>query len=146
MTSCQCAPVEVVVVCGRGESSAQTGHVFAQTVVFVLVRLKLCFADDVKCLLLTQSRLQRRQLHTKSLVTIGAFSIVYHQTANLARDVIIALPLAQNIFVVRVALRFVHSWVHLTSNIVLLRFRIFVISTLVLTILWGSTIVGLIRQ
>ena len=45
-----------------------------------------------------------------------------------------------------VALRFIHTWVHLTSNVVLLRFRIFVISTLVLAILWGSTIAGLILK
>lgn len=45
-----------------------------------------------------------------------------------------------------VALRFVHSYVHLTSNIVILRFRIFLLSVLVLTALWVTVLTGIMRQ
>jgi hypothetical protein len=44
-----------------------------------------------------------------------------------------------------VVLRFVHSYVHLTSNVVVVRFRLFVISMLVLTVLWGVVLAGIMR-
>jgi len=45
-----------------------------------------------------------------------------------------------------VALRFFHSYVHLTSNIVLIRFRIFVISMLTLSALWVVVLTNIMRQ
>lgn len=45
-----------------------------------------------------------------------------------------------------VALRFIHSYVHLTSNVVLTRFRIFVVSMLTLTILWAAVLTNIMRQ
>ncbi len=45
-----------------------------------------------------------------------------------------------------VALRFVHSYVHLTSNVVLTRFRIFVLSMLVLSSLWVVVLTSIMRQ
>ena len=47
---------------------------------------------------------------------------------------------------VYVALRFVHSYVHLTSNVVLTRFRIFAISMLALTALWAIVLTDIMRQ
>jgi len=44
-----------------------------------------------------------------------------------------------------VALRYVHSYIHLTSNNVLYRFRLFAISQLVLLVLWLLVLVGLLR-
>lgn len=44
-----------------------------------------------------------------------------------------------------VALRYVHSYVHLTSNKVLYRFRLFAISQVVLMLLWILVLVGLLR-
>lgn len=44
-----------------------------------------------------------------------------------------------------VGLRFVHSYVHLTSNVVLHRFRLFVLSMLSLAILWGVVLTGVMR-
>ena len=43
-----------------------------------------------------------------------------------------------------VALRYVHSFVHLTSNKVLHRFRLFATSQLVLLVLWILVLVGLL--
>ncbi len=43
-----------------------------------------------------------------------------------------------------VALRYVHSYVHLTSNIVIYRFRLFVTSQIVLIILWIVVLLGLV--
>ena len=45
-----------------------------------------------------------------------------------------------------VALRFIHSYVHLTSNTVLTRFRTFIMSMLVLMIIWAVVLTGIMRQ
>lgn len=45
-----------------------------------------------------------------------------------------------------VGLRFFHSYVHLTSNIVLIRFRIFVVSMLTLSVLWIIVLTNIMRQ
>lgn len=44
-----------------------------------------------------------------------------------------------------VALRYAHSYVHLTSNKVLYRFRVFATSQIVLLMLWVLVLVGLLR-
>ena len=44
------------------------------------------------------------------------------------------------------ALRLVHSYVHLTSNVVIVRFRLFALSLFVLMILWAMVLTGLMRQ
>lgn len=43
-----------------------------------------------------------------------------------------------------VASRYLHSWVHLTSNDVLTRFRVYLASFVVLTALWASLLAGLL--
>lgn len=43
-----------------------------------------------------------------------------------------------------VASRYVHSYVHLTSNDVLTRFRVYLASAVVLTLLWASLLVRLV--
>lgn len=45
-----------------------------------------------------------------------------------------------------VGLRFLHSYVHLTSNVVLIRFRIFVFSMLTLSALWAIVLTNIMRQ
>jgi hypothetical protein len=45
-----------------------------------------------------------------------------------------------------VGLRLVHTYVHLTSNVVLTRFRVFVLSMLTLTALWAVALTNLMRQ
>jgi len=45
-----------------------------------------------------------------------------------------------------VALRYVHTYIHLTSNDVLWRFRIYLASGLVLLVLWTSLLAALIRS
>ncbi len=45
-----------------------------------------------------------------------------------------------------VSLRFFHSYVHLTSNVVLIRFRIFVVSMLTLSTLWVVVLTNIMRQ
>lgn len=45
-----------------------------------------------------------------------------------------------------VILRYIHSYVHLTSNLVVRRFATYVISTLVLALMWANTIFELVRQ
>ncbi len=45
-----------------------------------------------------------------------------------------------------VSLRYFHSYVHLTSNVVLTRFRIFVVSMLTLTTLWAAVLTNIMRQ
>jgi hypothetical protein len=45
-----------------------------------------------------------------------------------------------------VALRYFHSYVHLTSNVVLTRFRIFVVSMATLSALWLIVLTNIMRQ
>ena len=45
-----------------------------------------------------------------------------------------------------VGFRFFHSYVHLTSNVVLIRFRIFVVSMLTLSALWIIVLTNIMRQ
>jgi hypothetical protein len=45
-----------------------------------------------------------------------------------------------------VAMRYVHSAVHLGSNDVLTRFRVFILGNLVLAVLWGSLFVKLVTS
>ena len=45
-----------------------------------------------------------------------------------------------------VALRFAHSWIHLTSNVVIARFRMYVLSIFVLVALWAVVLTGIMRQ
>ncbi len=45
-----------------------------------------------------------------------------------------------------VALRYFHSYVHLTANVVLTRFRIFVVSMLTLSALWVVVLTNVMRQ
>ncbi|HEX7063336.1 MAG TPA: MAPEG family protein [Woeseiaceae bacterium] len=45
-----------------------------------------------------------------------------------------------------VALRFAHTWVHLTSNVVLLRFRLFALSWIVLVVLWAVVFIGIVLR
>ena len=45
-----------------------------------------------------------------------------------------------------VALRYIHSYVHLTTNVVLTRFRIFATSLLTLTVLWAAVLTNIMRQ
>lgn len=45
-----------------------------------------------------------------------------------------------------VALRYLHTWVHLGSNDVLTRFRVYGASGLVLVVLWTSLLVQLLRS
>lgn len=43
-----------------------------------------------------------------------------------------------------VALRYAHSWVHLTSNDVLMRFRLYIASGIVLVVMWASLLGALV--
>lgn len=46
---------------------------------------------------------------------------------------------------VYVALRYLHSYIHLTSNDVLTRFRVYITSGLVLLVMWTSFLVAIVR-
>ena len=45
-----------------------------------------------------------------------------------------------------VALRYLHSFIHLGSNTVINRFRVFILSITVLVALWATVLTGLMRQ
>lgn len=61
-------------------------------------------------------------------------------SAGLTTAVIIGLAW------VYVALRYVHSYVHLSNNVVIVRFRVFVLSMFVLAGLWAAVLTGIMRQ
>ncbi len=43
-------------------------------------------------------------------------------------------------------LRLIHSYVHLTSNVVVVRFRLFALSMAVLMVFWGVVLTGIMRS
>lgn len=45
-----------------------------------------------------------------------------------------------------VGLRYIHSYIHLTNNVVIMRFRMFVLSMAVLTALWATVLAGIIGK
>lgn len=45
-----------------------------------------------------------------------------------------------------VVLRYIHSYVHLTSNVVLTRFRVFVVSMVTLVALWAVVLTNIMRS
>lgn len=70
-------------------------------------------------------------------VLFYAISIIAYVTQTVS-TLILALAWAY------VALRYVHSYIHQTSNIVLHRFRVFVTSQFVLMVLWLVVLAGLL--
>ena len=70
------------------------------------------------------------------LYVLGITAFVTEQTGSIA----VTLAWAY------VGLRFIHSYVHLANNVVIVRFRLFGISMIVLMVLWGVVLTGVIRS
>jgi len=88
----------------------------------------------------------RLRIHSRHLVNLFEVPVLFY-TITLINTVAGVTASLDVIFAwTYVTLRFMHSWVHLTSNNVLLRFRIFALSALILVALWISTVAGIVRQ
>jgi len=77
--------------------------------------------------------------HFETPVLFYAISIIAFATSQTG-VLIAALAWAY------VALRYIHSYVHLTGNVVIVRFRTYVLSLLVLIVMWGVVLTGLMRS
>lgn len=86
------------------------------------------------------------RVHSRHLVNLFETPVLFYAIA------IIALVTGQGGLLpvilawIYVALRYGHSWVHLTSNRVLFRFRLFALSMLVLVLLWLTVFAGILLR
>ena len=93
-----------------------------------------------------ESEPEHLRIHSRHLVNLFEVPVLFYVITliNILAGVttIVDISLAWSY----VALRFLHTYIHLTTNPVALRFRVFVISALMLAALWVSTIAGILRQ
>lgn len=88
----------------------------------------------------------RLRIHSRHLVNLFEVPVLFYAITLINAVAGVTASLDVIFAWTYVTLRFVHSWVHLTSNNVLLRFRIFALSALILVALWISTVAGVVRQ
>ncbi len=83
---------------------------------------------------------------SRHVVNLFEAPIIFYVLAITAfitgQNGIIVIGLAWSYF----GLRLIHSYVHLTSNVVRIRFRLFLISMFVLVALWGVLLTGITRS
>ncbi len=89
---------------------------------------------------------EKVRVHSRHLVNLFEMPVLFYAITIIAHVADAASLIAIVLAWAYVALRFVHSYVHLTSNVIGLRFRVFALSTLVLLALWVNTIVEMLRQ
>lgn len=77
-------------------------------------------------------------LHESPLLFYVISLIIF--TANIQSTALLALAWSY------VALRYLHSFIHLGTNHVLNRFRVFALSSLVLTVIWALSLIRLLGQ
>lgn len=89
---------------------------------------------------------EKLRVHSRHLVNLFETPVLFYVIAIIAlvsgQGGLLPIVLAW----VYVALRYAHSWVHLTSNRVLLRFRLFALSMVVLVVLWATVFAGIVLR
>jgi len=87
---------------------------------------------------------ERLRVHTRHLVNLYEAPVLFYAIVIIAVATEQSGWLPQLLAWLYVALRIVHSFVHLGSNKVLLRFRLFVLSLAVLIAMWISVFASLL--
>lgn len=89
---------------------------------------------------------EKLRVHSRHLVNLFETPVLFYVIAIVAlvtgQGGLLPVVLAW----LYVALRCAHSWVHLTSNKVLLRFRLFALSMFVLVLLWIVVFAGILLR
>lgn len=89
---------------------------------------------------------EKLRVHSRHLVNLFETPVLFYVIAIIAlvsgQGGLLPVVLAW----VYVALRYAHTWVHLTSNRVLLRFRLFALSMVVLVVLWAAVFAGIMLR
>jgi len=89
---------------------------------------------------------EKLRVHSRHLVNLFETPVLFYIIAIIAlvtgQGGLLPVVLAW----IYVALRYAHSWVHLTSNNVLSRFRLFALSMFVLVVLWLTVFTGLLLR
>lgn len=89
---------------------------------------------------------EKLAVHSRHVVNLFEAPLLFYVVCVVAFQTGQSGFLLQGLAWTYVALRFIHSYVHLTSNTVLLRFRIFILGMLTLMILWATVLTGVMRQ
>lgn len=82
---------------------------------------------------------------SRHVVNLHEAPVLFYVVAIIAHVTESVSPLLLGLAWAYVALRYAHSYIHLTSNTVLYRFRLFVTSQFVLMALWLLVLVYLLR-
>jgi hypothetical protein len=89
---------------------------------------------------------EKLRVHSRHLVNLFETPVLFYVIAIIAlitgQGGLLPVVLAWTY----VTLRYGHSWVHLTSNRVLLRFRLFALSMFVLVALWITVFAGILLR
>ena len=88
---------------------------------------------------------EKLRVHSRHLVNLYEAPVLFYAILIIAAMTGQSGLLITALAWAYVALRYVHSYVHLGSNNVLLRFRLFGISLLVLIALWSAVLIGMLR-
>ncbi|MFQ5983734.1 MAG: MAPEG family protein [Woeseiaceae bacterium] len=82
---------------------------------------------------------------SRHVVNLHEAPVLFYAVAVIAYVTETVTTLSIALAWIYVALRYLHSYIHQTSNIVLHRFRVFATSQVVLAALWVVVLVGLLR-
>lgn len=88
----------------------------------------------------------RLAVASRHVVNLFEAPVLFYVAILLAYQAGLAGAIPVSLAWAYVILRAVHSWIHLTSNVVIWRFRVFVLSWLVLMALWVALAIGLLAK
>jgi len=86
---------------------------------------------------------ERLRIHSRHVINLFEVPVLFYVITLIAYVSGTATNVTVWLAWLYTALRFIHTYVHLTTNVVLLRFRIFVFSTFILSLLWLVVLVKL---
>lgn len=93
-----------------------------------------------------QQEPEKLRIHSRHLVNLYEAPILFYAIVIIAFATAQSGMLPQILAWAYVAVRCIHSFVHLGSNNVLLRFRMFLISLVILILLWAVVLAGLLLR
>jgi hypothetical protein len=89
---------------------------------------------------------EKLRVHSRHVINLFEVPVLFYAIALIAYVSGSTSSIAVLLAWIYTGLRFVHTFVHLTSNVILLRFRIFAFSVFTLIALWVVVGVNLLRQ
>ncbi len=89
---------------------------------------------------------EQLRIHSRHVTNLFESPVLFYVISLIAFVTETASTLAIILAWSYVTFRFVHSYIHLTTNTVLLRFRFFAFSVVAMVILWVTVIIGLLSK